>query len=107
MIFIGWKLIMKTLGFMKVLLLPLMISGITMGSSIASPIPPLRNPTSDESTSIRRENPEEEKEESQVNQTGKDITEALTTLNKMLRKIHSQVLNYNTRGFQPSFLLTT
>ena len=87
MIFIGWKLIMKTLGFTKVILLPLMILATTMGSSIASPIPPLRNPTSDESTSIRRENPEEEKEESQVNQTGKDITEALTTLNKILEAL--------------------
>ena len=32
---------MKTLGFTKVLLLPLMISGTIMGSSIASQIPPL------------------------------------------------------------------
>ena len=48
MIFIGWKLIMKTLGFMKVLLLPLMILATTMDSSIASPTPPLRNPTSKE-----------------------------------------------------------
>ena len=31
---------MKTLGFMKVVLLPLMISGTIMGSSIASPTPP-------------------------------------------------------------------
>ena len=30
---------MKTLGFTKVLLLPLMISGSIMGSSIASPTP--------------------------------------------------------------------
>ena len=57
MIFIGWKLIMKTLGFTKVLLLPLMILATTMGSSIASPIPPLRNPTSEESTFTRREKP--------------------------------------------------
>ena len=78
---------MKTLGFTKVLLLPLMISGTIMGSSIASPIPPLRNPTSEESTSIRRGNPEEENEESQVNQTGNDITEALTILNEILEKL--------------------
>ena len=57
-ILIGWKLIMKTLGFTKVLLLPLMISGTIMGSSIASPIPPLRSPTSEGSISTRRENPE-------------------------------------------------
>ena len=87
MIFIGWKLIMKTLGFMKVVLLPLMISGTIMGSSIASPIPPLRNPTSAESTFTRRENPEEEREESQASQTGNDTTEALTTLNKILEAL--------------------
>ena len=78
---------MKTLGFMKVLLLPLMISGITMGSSIASPIPPLRNPTSEESTFTRRENPEEEREESQASQTGNDTTEVLTNLNEILEKL--------------------
>ena len=87
MIFIGWKLIMKTLGFTKVLLLPLMILGITMGSSIASPITPLRSPTSGESTFTRRGNPEEEREESQASQTGNDITEALTTLNKILEAL--------------------
>jgi len=78
---------MKTLGFMKVLLLPLMILGITMGSSIASPIPPLRNPTSEESTSIRRGNPEGEREESQASQTGNDTMEALKTLNKILEAL--------------------
>ena len=87
MIFIGWKLIMKTLGFTKVILLPLMILAITMGSAIASPISPLRNPTSEESTFTRRENPEEEREESQASQTGSDITEALTTLNKILEAL--------------------
>ena len=46
---------MKTLGFTKAILLPLMISGTIMGSSIASPIPPLRGPISEESTSCRRE----------------------------------------------------
>ena len=78
---------MKTLGFMKVVLLPLMISGTIMGSSIASPIPPLRNPTSEGSISTRRESPEEEREESQASQTGNDITEALTTLNKILEAL--------------------
>ena len=87
MIFIGWKLIMKTLGFTKVLLLPLMILATTMGSSIASPIPPLRSPTSEGSISTRRGNPEEEREESQASQTGNDITEALTTLNKILEAL--------------------
>ena len=55
MIFIGWKLIMKTLGFTKVMLLPLMILVTTMGSSIASQIPPAASPTLEESTSCRRE----------------------------------------------------
>ena len=87
MIFIGWKLIMKTLGFTKVLLLPLMILVTTMGSSIASPIPPLRNPTSEESTFTRRGNPEEEREESQASQTGNDTTEVLTNLNEILEKL--------------------
>jgi len=78
---------MKTLGFMKVLLLPLMILGITMGSSIASPIPPSRSPISEESTSTRRGNPEVEREESQASQTGNDTTEVLKTLNKILEKL--------------------
>ena len=78
---------MKTLGYMKVVLLPLMILGSIMGSSIASPIPPLRNPTSEESTFTRRENPEEEREESQASQTGNDITESLTNLNKILEAL--------------------
>ena len=78
---------MKTLGYMKVALLPLMILGTTMGSSIASPIPPLRNPTSEESTFGRRGSPEEENEESQVNQTGNDTTEALRNLSKILEEM--------------------
>ena len=53
-----WILIMKTLGYMKVALLPLMILGTTMGSSIASQIPPTASPTLEESTSCRRENQE-------------------------------------------------
>ena len=75
---------MKTLGFTKVVLLPLMISGITMGSSIASPIPPMRNPTSEESTSCRRENQKVESEELQASQTGNDTLEVLTNLNRIL-----------------------
>ena len=78
---------MKTLGFTKVILLPLMILTTTMGLSIASPIPPLRNPTSEENTFTRRGNPEEEREESQVSQIGNDITEALTILNEILEKL--------------------
>ena len=75
---------MKTLGFMKVVLLPLTISGIIMGSSIASPTPTLRGPTSEESTSCRKENQEEQNEESQANQIGKSTTEVLKSLNRIL-----------------------
>ena len=63
---------MKTLGFTKVMLLPLMILVTTMGSSIASQIPPAGSPTLEESTSCRRENQEEQNDESQVNQIGRD-----------------------------------
>ena len=81
-----WILIMKTLGYMKVALLPLMILGTTMGSSIASQIPPAASRTLEESTSCRRENQREEREESQVSQTGKDTTEVLKNLNKTLEE---------------------
>ena len=75
---------MKTLGFIKVVLLPLTISGIIMGSSIASPTPTLRGPTSEESTSCRKENQEEQNEELQANQIGKSTTEVLKSLNRIL-----------------------
>ncbi len=74
----------QTRGFIKALFLILMTSAITMGSSIASPIPPLENPTSEESTSCRKENLEVESEELQASQTGEDILEALQSLNKTL-----------------------
>ena len=82
-----WILIMKTLGYMKVALLPLMILGTTMGSSIASQIPPTASPTLDESTSCRRGSQEEESVESPQSQTGNDITEVLTNLNKTLEEM--------------------
>jgi len=82
-----WILIMKTLGYMKVALLPLMILGTTMGSSIASQIPPTASPTLEESTSCRRENQEEEREELQVSQTGNDTTEALRILSRILAEM--------------------
>ena len=75
---------MKTLGFTKVVLLPLMISGSIMGSSIASPIPPMANPTSVESTSCKSESPEEQREELRASQTGNDTLEALKNLNRIL-----------------------
>ena len=82
-----WILIMKTLGYMKGALLPLMILGTTMGSSIASQIPPVASPILEESTSCRKGNQEEENEESQASQTGSDITEVLTNLNKTLEEM--------------------
>jgi len=78
---------MKTLGFIKVFLLPLMILGTTMDSSIASPISPLRSPTSEESTSCRRENQEEQNEELQASQTGRSTTEALRILSRILEEM--------------------
>ena len=62
---------MKTLGFLG--LLTLMILVTTMDSSIASQIPLRVRDTSEESTSCRREK-EEQREESQVSQTGNDTT---------------------------------
>ena len=82
---------MKTLGFTKVMLLPLMILVTTMGSSIASQIPPAGSPTSEESTSCRRENQEEQNEESQVNQIGRDIMGALMILNETLERLEKNL----------------
>jgi len=76
----------QTRGFIKAVFLILMTSAITMGSSIASPTPSMGSPTSEESTSCRKENPEEESEELQASQTGDDILEALTILNETLEK---------------------
>ena len=86
-----WILIMKTLGYMKVALLPLMILGTTMGSSIASQIPPAASLTLEESTSFRKESQREEREESQANQIGSDILEALTNLNKILEEWEKRI----------------
>ena len=77
----------QTRGFIKAVFLILMTSAITMGSSIASPIPPLANPTSAESTSCRSENQKEESVELQASQTGSSITEVLTSLNETLEEM--------------------
>ena len=82
---------MKTLGFTKVMLLPLMILVTTMGSSIASQIPPAASPTLEESTSCRRENQEEQNEESQVNRIGRDIMGALMILNETLERLEENL----------------
>ena len=81
-----WQSI-PTLGFTKVASLILMTSVTTMGSSIASPIPPLANPTSAESTSCKSENQKEESVELQASQTGSNITEVLMNLNKTLEEM--------------------
>ena len=78
---------MKTLGYTKVVLLPLMILATTMGSFTASPILAQEGNIWEENTSYRRENQKEEREESQANQIGKDIMEALTTLNEILEAL--------------------
>ena len=81
----------QTRGFIKAVFLILMTSAITMGSSIASPTPSMGSPTSEESTSYRKENPEEESEELQASQTGNDILEALTNLNKILEQWEKRI----------------
>ena len=78
---------MKTLGYTKVILLPLMILGITMGSSIASPILQTESNISEENISYKKENPKEDKEKLPQSQTGSDIMEALTILNEILEKL--------------------
>ena len=74
-------------GFIKVVSLILMTSATTMGSSIASQIPPAASRTSEESTLCRKENPEEQREELQVNQTGRSTTEALRILSRILEEM--------------------
>ena len=77
----------QTRGFIKAVFLILMTSAITMGSSIASPTPSMGSPTSEESTSCRKENQGEQREELQVNQTGRSTTEALRILSRILEEM--------------------
>ena len=81
----------KTHGYIKAVFLILMTSAITMGSSIASPIPPAASPTLEESTSCRSENQKEESEELQASQTGNDILEALKNLNRTLEQWEKRI----------------
>ena len=83
----AWQLTMKTLGYMKVVLLPLMILGTTMGSSIASPILKTESNTSEENILYKKENQKEQNEKLHQSQTGSDIMEALTILNEILEKL--------------------
>ena len=85
-----WQSI-PTLGFTKVASLILMTSAITMGSSIASQIPPAASPILEESTSCRSENQKEESVELQASQTGSSITEVLTSLNEILEILAERI----------------
>jgi len=78
---------MKTLGYTKVVLLPLMTLVTTMGSFTALPALAQEGNILEENTSCRSENQKEEREKSQANQIGNDITEALTILNEILEKL--------------------
>ena len=78
---------MKTLGYTKVVLLPLMILATSTGLFTASPIQPQEGNILEENTSSRKENQREEREKSQASQTGSDIMEALTILNEILEKL--------------------
>ena len=98
---------MKILGYMKVALLPLMILGTTMGSSIASQIPPTASPTLEESTWCRRESQREEREESPQSQTGRDITEVLTNLNKTLEPKYNRFVFFDGYRFSHGMNICT
>ena len=80
---------MKTLGFTKAILLPLMISGTIMGSSIASQIRPTGSPTSEESISCRREKPPRGSKRRVTSESDwkRYFGEALKNLNRILRRI--------------------
>ena len=98
----------QTRGFLKALFLILMTSAITMGSSIASPITPLANPISEESTSCRSENQKEESVELQASQTGNDILEVLTNLNRILEQWEKRISEEkSSRSIQQSEKQTT
>ena len=78
---------MKTLGYTKVVLLPLMILATTTGSFTVSPISAQEGNILEENTSSRKENLKEAREGLQASQTGSDIMEALTILNEILEKL--------------------
>ena len=98
----------QTRGFIKAVFLILMTSAITMGSSIASPIPPAASPTLEESTSCRSENQKEESVELQASQTGNDILEVLTNLNRILEQWEKRISEEkSSRSIQQSEKQTT
>ena len=85
-----WQSI-QTRGFIKAIFLILMTSAITMGSCIASPTLQTESNTSEESTSCKKENPEEQSEESPANQIGNDTLEVLQNLNRILNKWEKRI----------------
>ncbi len=78
---------MKTLGYTKVVLLPLMTLATTMGSFTALPALAQEENILEENTLCRSENQKEGREKSQVSQTGNGIMEALTNLNETLKRM--------------------
>ena len=80
-------LIMKILGFIMVYPLLLMTLGTTTVLSTESQTFVQENNILEENTSYKKESQKEEREESQANQIGKDIMEALTTLNEILEAL--------------------
>ena len=91
---------MKTLGSMKVVLLPLMILATTTGLFTVSPIPAQEGNILEENTSYRKENQKEAREESQANQIGKDyfrreILSLHTTLGKVNYEETKQLFLHN------------
>ena len=95
-------------GFIKVVSLILMTSVTTMDSSIASQIPPAASPTLEESTSCRSENQKEESVELQASQTGNDILEVLTNLNRILEQWEKRISEEkSSRSIQQSEKQTT
>ena len=88
---------MKTLGFTKVLLLPLMILATTTGLFTVLQILAQEGNILEENTSSRNENLKEAREELQASQTGKSITEALTILNEILEKLEKTLSEEKTK----------
>ena len=82
---------MKTLGYTKVVLLPLMILATTTGLFTASPTLSQEGHISEENNSSRNENLKEAREELRASQTGRDIMEALTILNEILEKLEKTI----------------
>ena len=91
----------ETSGYIKVILLPLMISGITMGSSIASPILQTESNISEENTLLKKENQKEENEKLHQSLTGKSTMEVLMILNEILEKLAETLSEEKSSPYNP------